>query len=150
MNPREALNILLKEKMSLSSEIINLKNSNNRTLSKDVKSKIDIPPFSVSSMDGFAVRKKDLDKTDYLKLIGVSPAGDKKNFSLEKNECVKIFTGSKLPSNCDYILLKENAKQLKNLVYPNPKNKQNSSYIRKQGMDLKKNFLIKAPMNLYH
>ena len=58
MNTREALNILFKEKMSLSSEIINLKNSNNRILSKDVKSKMDIPPFSVSSMDGFAVRKK--------------------------------------------------------------------------------------------
>ena len=107
MKTREALNILFKEKMSLSSEIINLKDSNNRTLSKDVKSKMDIPPFSVSSMDGFAVRKKDLDKTNYLKLIGTSPAGDNKNFWLRKNECVKIFTGSKIPSNCDYILLKK-------------------------------------------
>ena len=118
MNTREALDILFKEKMSLSSETINLKNSNNRTLSRGVKSKMDIPPFSVSSMDGFALRKKDLIKTDCLKLIGTSPAGDNKNFSLEKNECVKIFTGSKLPSCCDFILLKENAKQLKNSVYP--------------------------------
>ena len=148
MNTRKALNILFKEKMSLSSETINLKNSNDRILSKDVKSKMDIPPFSVSSMDGFAVRKKDLDKTDCLKLIGTSPAGDIKNFRLGKNECVKIFTGSKLPSCCDFILLKENAKQLKNSVYPNPGCKQNSSYIRKQGMDFKKNTLIKAPLKL--
>ncbi len=148
MNTREALNILFKEEMSLSSEIINLKNSNNRILSKDVKSKMDIPPFSVSAMDGFAVRKKDLDKTNYLKLIGTSPAGDNKNFCLGKNECVKIFTGSKIPSNCNYILLKENAKQIEALVYPNPNCKQNFSYIRKKGMDLKKNFSLKAPLNL--
>ena len=40
--------------------------------------------------------QKDLDKTNYLKLIGTSPAGDNKNFCLGKNECVKIFTGSKI------------------------------------------------------
>ena len=148
MKPREALNILLKEELSLDSEIINLKDSDNRILSKDVKSKMDIPPFSVSSMDGFAVRRKDLDKANYLNLIGISPAGDNKNFCLGKNECVKIFTGSKLPLGCDHILLNENAKQLKNFIYPNLDYKQDSSYIRKQGMDFRKGFLIKAPLNL--
>ena len=147
MNVNQALNILLKETKPLASEKISLKNSNNRTLSKHLSSSRNIPPFDTSAMDGFAIRKKDLKKTNPLKLIGKSPAGDNKKFSLRKNECVKVYTGSKLPINCDYVLIKENATEIDSMVYIENKS-QETSYVRKKGLDFKKGFLIKAPLTL--
>ncbi|MDK2906736.1 MAG: molybdopterin molybdotransferase [Petrotoga sp.] len=46
-------------KGSLPSETINFKESNGRILAEDLFSPIDLPPFSRSTVDGFAVKAED-------------------------------------------------------------------------------------------
>ena len=41
-------------------EWVDLKNSQGRFLFEDLKSKVDLPPFNNSAVDGYALMKKDL------------------------------------------------------------------------------------------
>ena len=44
------------------SELINLQNSQGRFLFEDIKSKVNLPPFNNSAVDGYALLKQDLNK----------------------------------------------------------------------------------------
>ena len=44
------------------SEVIDLQNSQGRFLFEDLKSKVNLPPFNNSAVDGYALLKKDLNK----------------------------------------------------------------------------------------
>ena len=46
----------------LKPESVDLKNSQGRFLFEDLKSKVDLPPFNNSAVDGYALLKKDLIK----------------------------------------------------------------------------------------
>ena len=56
----EAIALILKNTIELSTEILALDNSLGRILAGDIMSDIDMPPFDKSAMDGFACRKEDI------------------------------------------------------------------------------------------
>jgi molybdopterin molybdotransferase len=60
MSVSEAQERLLSFFSPLGIEIVPLDHSAGRTLAEDIYSSLDLPPFSNSSMDGFAVRAADL------------------------------------------------------------------------------------------
>ena len=63
------INLLKKiDTINLGNEIIKLENSKNRFLSKDIVSKINLPPFNNSAVDGYALNKKDI-MTNNVELI---------------------------------------------------------------------------------
>ena len=75
-------------------EKIKIENSIGRILLKTVKSKRNQPSLNLSSMDGFAVRKQDLDKLPKkLNIIEEIKAGDKPKFDLKKNQASRIILG---------------------------------------------------------
>ena len=78
-------------------------------LAKDVRAPVDLPPFRASAMDGFAVRRADLDVAmrDGLTLIGESLAGHPYDGTVEQGACVRVFTGGKLPDGADQVVLQE-------------------------------------------
>ena len=80
-----------------------------RVLSEDVFSPIPLPPFKSSAMDGFALRRSDwINNTDKtFNLAGISLAGHPISDPINKGECVRIFTGAKVPDECDQIILQE-------------------------------------------
>ena len=119
-------------------EKINIKDSLNRILSKSIKAKRTQPAFNTSAMDGYATRKKYLKVIPkYLDIIGETKAGDKSKFKLEKDQAVRIFTGSFLPEGCDKVILQENCERNKDKVYVKEVNSE--SYIRKKGEDFFQN-----------
>ena len=75
---------------------------------EDVKSPINLPMFDRAAMDGYAVRAEDTfgaSTTNPLILNLVE--GEE----IEEDECIKVFTGSKIPKNANAVVMKEYCKE---------------------------------------
>ena len=144
MNVSSVLEKLLKQDISCSTEHIYLKDSIGRTLSKPLIVSKNIPEFDTSSMDGFAVKKSSLGKIVRFKILG-NPAGAKSDYKVKSNECVRVYTGSKMPKNANFVLIWENTRTTGNFMYVNTYDKENP-YVRKIGLDFKKGQIISKPM----
>src|SRR3989338_5183567 len=86
-----------------------------RVLAQDLKATSDLPPFSRSTVDGFAVKSADIKTASRqngvsLKIIGVIQAGKPSTKTLQKGQAVKIMTGAVLPKGADCVVMKEFAK----------------------------------------
>ena len=80
-----------------------------RILSKDIISKINVPPFNNSAVDGYAFKNSDLNKKSKttLKLAGRITAGQNFNKKIKKDEIARIFTGAKVPEGTDTVVMQE-------------------------------------------
>ena len=145
MNVSKALKEIFKQDFSCSTENIYLKDSFGRTLSKPVTINKSITEFDTSSMDGFAVKKSSLGKIDKFTVLGETPAGARSYYTIKHNECVKVYTGSRMPKNADFVVIQENTSSQANFMYVNDYDKK-SSYVRKKGLDFKKGQIISNPM----
>ena len=102
-------NLLKKiRKNKIGNEEVILINAKNRILGKDIISRINLPPFNNSAVDGYAVHKSDLNKTQKLLFTQRIAAGDKLPINLKKGEVARIFTGACMPRNCKTIIMQEN------------------------------------------
>ena len=145
MNVYSALKELFKQNISCLSENIRLEESLGRTLSKPLTINKNIPEFDTSSMDGFAVKKSFLGKIDKFKILGETAAGASSDFVIKPKECVRVYTGSRMPKNADFVVIQENTWIEENFMHVNGYDK-NSPYVRKIGLDFKKGQIISYPM----
>jgi molybdopterin molybdotransferase len=74
----------------------------------------DVPPFSNSSMDGFAVRAADL--PGQLRLAGESAAGVSAPPSVTPGAAVRIMTGAPMPAGADAVVPIEQAVEVDGVV----------------------------------
>ncbi len=84
-------------------------------LARDVFSRVNVPNFRKSAMDGYALRKSDDLNTPFT-VIDTIYAGDQLNPVINRNECVKIMTGAPIPEQADFVIVKELAMQSGNQV----------------------------------
>ncbi len=87
-----------------------------RVLAKDIVSRIDVPPYDRSAMDGYAVRAEDTFKAGKfepveLDCVGVVNAGDVPRMKIGKEECVQISTGAMIPGGADAVVMVENTER---------------------------------------
>ena len=88
-------------------EIINLQDAEDKILAENIYSKINLPPFKNSAVDGYALLKQDLNKMPKkINNIRVA-AGDTTNHKIKRGEVVRIFTGAKMPSNSTTVVMQE-------------------------------------------
>ncbi|WP_371194510.1 gephyrin-like molybdotransferase Glp [Glaciecola sp. SC05] len=80
-----------------------------RVLAQDVYSKINVPGFDNSAMDGYAFKWQDLKDLKTLSLVGKSFAGNSYLKPLQPGECVRIMTGAAMPEGADTVMMQENA-----------------------------------------
>ena len=92
---------------SSKNENVPLSSSLGRILAKDIVAKYNDPQFPTASMDGYAVKHEDLE-SGTLNLIGDNPAGNNETRELKNGECIKTFTGSKMPQGADTLIQIEN------------------------------------------
>ena len=138
----QAVSIIKSSVVPLKTEYINLENAMDRILAADVKSKADSPPFDMSSMDGYAVKiNKNFNQTKF-KVIHEIFAGDNKNFKVMKSQTIRVFTGSKMPSGANRVIIQENCKIINKSEITVKINNSDELYIRKKGQDFKKGALI--------
>ncbi len=93
-------------------ENIPLINTYRRILSESIISNIDVPGFTRSRMDGFAVRAQDTLGADEetpieLKVIDTIHTGAIPQQRLEKNTAIEIGTGAALPAGADSVIMVE-------------------------------------------
>lgn len=101
----EAIEILNKCAVPLSSEKIRLEDCLGRVLSADVFSDMDMPPFDKSAVDGYACRRADLEKE--LKVLETIPAGKIPEKFISDGMCSKLMTGGMLPQGADTVIMVE-------------------------------------------
>jgi len=78
-----------------------------RVLAGDVIAQRDQPPFDVSAMDGWAVRRADLPGA--LVIVGESAAGTPWPGTVGAGQAVRIFTGAHIPAGADTVVIQEDA-----------------------------------------
>ncbi len=66
------------------------------------------PPFAGSSMDGYAIKKRDAVANKTLTVVGESAAGHRYHGQVAENQAVRIFTGAPMPSGADHVVIQEN------------------------------------------
>ena len=112
-------------------------NSYGKVLAEDIISTADIPFFNKSDKDGYAV--VDLNLKHYT-IIDEVLAGDMRNLKIEKNECVHVATGAKVPEGANYVIPIEYIEKFDNnkiRLIDNIKEKETN--IIKIGDDIKQN-----------
>jgi molybdenum cofactor synthesis domain-containing protein len=98
--------------VSNETETVPIASANDRIIAEDIVAKIDVPPFSRSAMDGYAVIAADTFgagqfKPKILKCVDTIYAGEVSNTSINKGECIKIATGAMLPQGADSVVMIE-------------------------------------------
>lgn len=88
-------------------ELVSLENALGRVLAEDISAQKNLPAFDNSALDGYALRYSDKDAP--IEIKGTIFAGDKKDYTIGKNECYKIMTGAKMPKGADSICRVEDA-----------------------------------------
>lgn len=116
----QALAVMLSRIAALSAESVPLDQADGRWLAADVMARRDQPPFDASAMDGWAVRRADLDAFASLLIVGESPAGQGYGQTLGAGETIRIFTGAPLPPGADHVVIQEQAKQDGQRLWPAP------------------------------
>ena len=124
-------------------EYVNLIDSHNRILYESIKSKLEVPNFDNSAMDGYAVNFKYLKNNNRnFKVIGTSLAGKPFKGKIGKNQCVKIMTGAVLQKNCNVVVMKEEVEQVNSNIIIHSKNININQNIRFSGEDIKPNKVL--------
>ena len=104
----EALTRLLAPLQALPPEQISIADAIGRVLAEDLAARRTQPPFSVSAMDGYAVRAADVaDVPIRLKVIGEVAAGRPFEKLIGPREAARIFTGGVVPAGADTIVIQE-------------------------------------------
>ena len=89
----------------------------NFVLAEDVKSPDYFPPYTRSTVDGFAIRAEDAYCSStsipaFLKIKGKILMGEMPAISLEKGEAIQIATGGVLPKGANAVVMVENVEEL--------------------------------------
>ncbi|MDP9230475.1 MAG: molybdopterin molybdenumtransferase MoeA, partial [Bacteroidota bacterium] len=106
----EAKKIIKENTLTFAPIKISLRDAAGMILAEDVFSKIDIPAFNQSSMDGYAFNFKGWQLHNRLKIEGVMPAGLSDAAPLLPQNAIRIFTGAVVPPGADTVVMQEKIK----------------------------------------
>lgn len=104
----EALSIINQNTDILEPVVLPLAEINGYTLAEDVEAPINLPPFRQSAMDGYAFKHGE---NPEFKLIGESKAGDFVEFEIGESDCIRIFTGARVPDQVDTVVMQEHVEK---------------------------------------
>ena len=138
-----ATQILSNLQLNLKFEIIAIEDAQNRISAQEIFATSSLPKFDNSAMDGYAIIYED--KNEELEIIDTIFAGDDNKTLLNKNTCIKIMTGARIPKNTTAIIPKEDTKELENKkisILNNAKNTKEFQHIRYIGEDIKSGELL--------
>ncbi len=139
LTKKQIIKFFKKQKnLIMNKELLSLQNSQGRFLFTDLKSKVDIPPFNNSAVDGYALLEKDLNKKKIFYCNRKILAGSKKNLRIKSGEIIRVFTGAKMPSNSSTIVMQENTIKNNNKIKILKIPSLGDNY-RLKGEDIKKN-----------
>ena len=160
INYKEAKKILIRSKINIRSELIEVSKSLNRINVSNIYSSVNYPAGMNAAFDGFAINSKEtknLNKknSQNFKILKTISAGDDPKLNkIKKFEAIEVMTGAIIPRFFDTIIPIE-----KISFYPNNKNKKyitinkkikKNLHIRHTGSDYKKKDLIIKKGTIIH
>ncbi len=111
----QALSLIQQRAQAGCVEIIDLNSALHRYLAENVYSKINLPMFSQSAVDGYAIHEDDVIQADAtFALIAEIRAGQSAEFELKHGQAVRIFTGAQIPNGTTTVARQEIVKVLEN------------------------------------
>ncbi len=110
---QEALAAMMPAFTPVGTERVALTEAAGRYLAVDVLGRSDLPAFSNSAMDGYAVRAEDVaaagaDAPITLSVVAESRAGGDAPAALQAGQAIRIFTGAVVPDGADAVIMQEN------------------------------------------
>lgn len=108
----QALALILEKIQPLGTEILALNAALNRYLAEDIFSTIQLPLFSQSAVDGYALNSADpletyLEANSQFTLIGEIRAGQSAELTLQAGQALRIFTGAEIPKGTTTVARQE-------------------------------------------
>ena len=93
----------------LDAESVALLDSRDRVLAEEVRAVRDVPPFTNSAMDGYALRASDVAAANQqqpveLRLLGEVRAGAAPRLAVDRGSAIRIMTGAMLPEGADAVV----------------------------------------------
>ncbi|HGF5081389.1 TPA: bifunctional molybdopterin-guanine dinucleotide biosynthesis adaptor protein MobB/molybdopterin molybdotransferase MoeA [Vibrio parahaemolyticus] len=116
-------------------EACKIENAYGRVLAEDIISPVNVPQYTNSAMDGYAIRSDDVDRSSY-QIVAEVMAGHAYDQPLEVGQAVKIMTGAPTPRNGDTVVMREQASQEGDKVTFNGANIKAGQNVRQAGEDL--------------
>ncbi|ELB2050688.1 bifunctional molybdopterin-guanine dinucleotide biosynthesis protein MobB/molybdopterin molybdotransferase MoeA [Vibrio parahaemolyticus] len=116
-------------------EACKIENAYGRVLAEHIISPVNVPQYTNSAMDGYAIRSDDVDRSSY-QIVAEVMAGHAYDQPLEVGQAVKIMTGAPTPRNGDTVVMREQASQEGDKVTFNGSNIKAGQNVRQAGEDL--------------
>ncbi|HHI4970414.1 TPA: bifunctional molybdopterin-guanine dinucleotide biosynthesis adaptor protein MobB/molybdopterin molybdotransferase MoeA [Vibrio parahaemolyticus] len=116
-------------------EACKIENAYGRVLAEHIISPVNVPQYTNSAMDGYAIRSDDVDRDSY-QVVAEVMAGHAYDQPLEVGQAVKIMTGAPTPRNGDTVVMREQASQEGDKVTFNGANIKAGQNVRQAGEDL--------------
>ncbi|WP_455538040.1 molybdopterin molybdotransferase MoeA [Terrisporobacter sp.] len=148
VSTKEALNIMKENfTINLSEENVDILNSINRYISRDIQSQINVPHFRKSLVDGYAVLARDVFLASEsnpvpLKIIGETHMGKTCDKVLDLEETVYVPTGGMVPTNSEGVVMIEYTEKLGDNIALIEKGVALNEKIVEIGEDIKESELI--------
>lgn len=152
MSVDEVKDILVKnfKNIKIETEKINILDSYEKVLSKDIISQINVPEFNRSTVDGYAIKSKDSHgcsdfMPSFLDVLGEVRMGEAVNIDINNGQCIYVPTGGMIPKSSDCVIMIEHVEKLdedtiaihkpistgENVVYKGDDIKENEKVLRK-------------------
>ena len=108
----EASERILADIRTLAAESVPLRAALGRVCAGDIQATVTMPPWSNSSMDGYAVRSADITpvmkgEPVTLRVVATIAAGEFAPKALKRGQAMRIMTGAPVPSGADSVIRKE-------------------------------------------
>ncbi|MCQ9085833.1 bifunctional molybdopterin-guanine dinucleotide biosynthesis adaptor protein MobB/molybdopterin molybdotransferase MoeA [Vibrio harveyi] len=116
-------------------EACKIENTYGRVLADHVVSPVNVPQYTNSAMDGYAIRGDDIERDNY-QVVAEVMAGHAYDQPLEVGQAVKIMTGAPTPINGDTVVMREQATQDGDTVTFNGASIKTGQNVRQAGEDL--------------
>ncbi|MEM1374275.1 MAG: gephyrin-like molybdotransferase Glp [Pseudomonadota bacterium] len=128
-------------------EDVRLRKASGRVLAREAVATRDQPPFSSSSMDGYALRGADALEGAELTVIGEAAAGHSFEGMVSPGQAVRIFTGAPLPTGADHVEIQENVTRTGDHIRLESPEKSPAN-VRPLGGDFRAGDTLRAPRRL--
>lgn len=102
------------EGVALPTETLEVRRARSRVLGADQISRLDLPPFDKSAMDGYAIVEGD--EQESYRLLGTIAAGQSPAHELRAGTTVKVMTGAPVPNGTGRVVMQEHTQERDGLV----------------------------------
>jgi molybdopterin molybdotransferase len=141
----EARAIVLDAVRPLDAVTVGVEEARGSVLAAEIRAASDIPPFSSSAMDGYAVQIGPAERT--LEIVGESRAGSPTDRTVEHGQAIRVSTGAAVPSGTGGVIRQEDVEVLGDAIRTKAPTSARQN-IREAGEEMRASTVVLSPGTL--